>query len=64
MNTLFYIKQDPKGRCTITDCQTHQPVTVDMDLDEAVSFLNKMQRNKETSLTPDEPRLFYNRYEE
>jgi hypothetical protein len=63
MDTLFYIKQDSKGRCTITAVDTNQPVTVDMDLDEAVAFLDKMQRNKAMALTPDEPRLFYNRAE-
>jgi hypothetical protein len=64
MESLFYIKQDSKGRCTIAAVDTNQPVTVDMELDEAVAFLNKMQQIKANALKPDDARLFYNRLEE
>lgn len=60
----FYIKQESKGRYTVCNIQTHQPVTVEMPAEEAAEFLGKMTRIKAASLKPEEPRLFYNRWED
>lgn len=61
MSSEFYIKEEKSKTYTIASIETMQPVTVDMSMAEAVTFLNKMLAIKSRSLRPDEPRLFYNR---
>lgn len=63
MDVGLYIKEDRNGKFHIVSDETRQAVTVDMEWDEAVAFLAKMIRNKQNSLTPDPPRLFYNRWQ-
>jgi hypothetical protein len=63
MDTLFYIKEDGKGKATVVALDTGMPVTVDMEVEDAAKFLNKMLTIKRRSLKPSEPRLFYNRAE-
>lgn len=63
MNTIFYVKEDGKGKACVVALDTGMPVTVDMDTEDAAKFLDKMLTIKRNSLKPSEPRLFYNRLE-
>jgi hypothetical protein len=62
----LYIKEDKNvGRYCIASAETFQPVSIDMEYDEAVEFLRKMYQNKlkASAIPPDAPRLYYNRWE-
>lgn len=59
----LFIKQDKNGKYHIVSDETMQPVTVDMDYDEAVEFLSTMIENKARALKPNDPMLYYNRWE-
>lgn len=57
----FYIKQTGDDKAQIVSVDTDSPISVDMNMEEAVQFLRKMSEIKSKSLKPEEPRLFYNR---
>lgn len=61
----LFIREDRKGgRYYIVSDETMQPVTIDMEYEEAVSFLKKMIGNKRqaSAIQPDAPKLYYNRW--
>lgn len=62
MNIGLYINSAGGGKFNLVSKETRQPVTVDMDYDSVVEFLDKMTVIKQHSLKPEEPRLFYNRW--
>lgn len=61
----LFIKEDRQaGKYCIASDETMQPISVDMEYEEAVDFLKKMARNKQlaNAIQPDAPRLYYNRW--
>ena len=61
----LFIREDKQGgRYYIVSDETMQPVTIDMEYEEAINFLKKMVENKHRAsvIQPDSPRLYYNRW--
>lgn len=61
----LFIRQEKGGKYHIVSDETMQPISIDMEYSEAVDFLKKMMSNKQraSALSPDEPRLYYNRWQ-